>query len=248
LPAGAAWTPRWLAGERFRQEDGDQRERQQRQQPAHEEGERQVDHLAGGRVGGGLQQRGEAGGQRRVGVGQQPAQERPEDHAQAHGCAHHADAPRPVLGGGGVGHVSHCGGQRCGREHAGQRPRQNEPEQRLRDALQEECPGKAGQADQQHRLAPDAVGEASPERRKEKLHEGIERDHQPQRRARGVEVGDVEGHQRDGDAKAEHDDDEGGKEHGKRPAVRPGRGGWRCGGNRHEKPGSWTGRQATRRR
>jgi hypothetical protein len=108
-----------------------------------------------------------------VDVAQQAAHHRAQDEAQAKGRAQLPVALRPLLGRRDVGHVG-VGDGDVGLHRAAEQPHDDQHPQRRGHGRDEEAQRQAGEADQQHAAAAEAVGQAAQD-------------------GRGEEVGDAEG-------------------------------------------------------
>jgi hypothetical protein len=132
-------------------------------------------------------------------VGEDAADDRTEDEAEAEGGTDHPHAPRPLGVRRGVSDESLRHGD-VGARHAGQHARCEEqaepvgqPEEQIRE-------GRAGQADQDHRPTPDAVRPTPPQRSEEQLHGRIDRHQQTDRHTGGMELAGVIRQERQDDA------------------------------------------------
>ena len=167
-------------------------------------------------------------------MAQKSSDRRSKHESQAEGRTHHAHTARPVLRGRRVGNVGLC---RCDVRpgDAGRDPRREQQPQRLGES--EDHVGHEGseQPDEQNGPAPNPIGQPSPDRREQELHQRVRGREQTNGERRGTEGLGVERQQRDDDAEAkEIDEDSDEDDHERRhieavPQVRSASGlGFRC--------------------
>jgi len=144
----------------------------------------------------------------RADVRKDSAERRPEDEAHP---KRRADDPHPfraIFRRGLVGDVS-LRGTDIRAARTGHDARQKKDREAARKGEQKVAGATRGQADQDHRTPPDAVGHPTPHRREEELHDRVDADHHADRRPAGAVFTRVEREERDDHPEADQIDEDG---------------------------------------